>query len=62
MPAEIEWKLRAAAFCRVLGMLQGPALGVYWAVWDQSWEFCTVHTAGFGCAKLCGAQNGLTRE
>lgn len=27
MPIEIEWKLRAAAFCRIHRMLQGPALG-----------------------------------
>lgn len=61
MPVEIEWKLRAAAFCRVLGMLQGPDLGVSWAAWGLPGRL-VLHTAGFGCAKLCGAQSRLTRE
>lgn len=51
MPVEIKWKLRAAAFSRVLRMLQDPALGVCWVVWDQSWEVSATHCAKLWCTK-----------
>lgn len=61
MQVEMEWKLKAAACCRVLGMLQGPALA-----FAGLFEVCpgrfVLYAASFGCAKLCGAQNRLTRE
>lgn len=61
-PVEIEWKLRAAAFCRVHIMLQGPAFGMSAGMFGISPGRFVLHTNTIGFAELCGAQNRWTLE